>query len=74
MSAAPQSNGHGTAAPSSEPVPLTVEEAKVQVERLKEQMTLLDQRREHHMKKKPQVGCAQLRAPRTRRVRCPRGA
>ena len=33
---------------------------QVTVERLKEQMTLLDQRREHHMKKKPQVGRAQL--------------
>jgi len=52
-------NGHALPAASEEVV--TADSARLLIDRLKEQMTILDQRREHHMKNKP-TGTAMRRS------------
>ena len=48
-------NGQHAAGEASEAEVLTLEAARVQVDRLKEQLRLLDERRDRHMKSKPTV-------------------
>ena len=51
---AAENGQHAAGAPSEADV-LTLEAARVQVDRLKEQLRLLDERRDRHIKSKPSV-------------------